>query len=84
MKQKFRANMHAIYMLKKLEAQNRLATPGEQEVLSRYVGWGGIPQAFDSDRRDWHEEYEELQAALDPEEYREARASTLPHVRSGT
>ena len=77
LKQKFRANMHAIYMLKKLEAQNRLATPGEQEVLSRYVGWGGIPQAFDSDRRDWHEEYEELQAALDPEEYREARASTL-------
>ena len=77
LKTKFRANMDAIYMLKTLEAENRLATPEEQEVLSRYVGWGGIPQAFDGDRREWHGEHEELRAALDPEEYREARASTL-------
>ena len=77
LKTKFRANMDAIYMLKTLEAENRLATPEEQEVLSRYVGWGGIPQAFDEDRREWQGEYGELRAALDPEEYREARASTL-------
>ena len=77
LKTKFRANMDAIYMLKTLEAEERLAAPEEQEILSRYVGWGGIPQAFEDGRRDWHGEYEELRAALTPEEYREARASTL-------
>ena len=76
-KAKFRANMDAIYMLKTLEAENRLATPEEQERLSRYVGWGGIPQAFDENSRDWHGEVAELKAALTTEEYREARASTL-------
>ena len=77
LKTKFRANMNAIHMLKTLEAEGRLATPEEQEVLSRYVGWGGIPQAFDENNSEWHGEYEELRAALDPGEYREARASTL-------
>ena len=76
-KAKFRANMDAIYTLKALEAEGRLATPEEQEKLSRYVGWGGIPQAFDENSRDWHGEVAELKAALTTEEYREARASTL-------
>ncbi len=76
-KAKFRANMDAIYTLKALEAEGHLATPEEQERLSRYVGWGGIPQAFDENSRDWHGEVTELKAALTTEEYREARASTL-------
>ena len=76
-KAKFRANMDAIYMLRKLENENRPATPEEQEVLSRFVGWGGIPQAFDEKNLDWEDEYLEVKAALSPEEYREARASTL-------
>jgi len=76
-KAKFRANMDAIYMLKKLENEGRLATPEEQVVLSRFVGWGGIPQAFDADNREWSGEYAEVKAALTAEEYREARASTL-------
>ena len=76
-KHKFRANMDAIYLLKKLENEERLATPEEQEVLSRFVGWGGIPQAFDSESREWSGEYAEVKAALTPEEYRETRASTL-------
>ena len=76
-KAKFRANMDAIYMLKKLENDGRLATPEEQEVLSRFVGWGGIPQAFDAENREWSGEYAEVKAALTAEEYREARASTL-------
>ena len=76
-KQKFRANMDAIILLKKLEAENRLATPEEQETLSRFVGWGGIPAAFDDKNESWAVEYAELKQALIPEEYREARASTL-------
>ena len=76
-KQKFRRNMDAIYLLKKLSIEGRLATEEEQEVLSRYVGWGGIPQAFDEDNREWHGEYGEVKAALSAEEYRAARASTL-------
>ena len=64
-------------MLKKLENEGRLATPEEQVVLSRFVGWGGIPQAFDADNREWSGEYTEVKAALTAEEYREARASTL-------
>ena len=76
-KAKFRANMDAIYMLKKLENGGRLATSEEQVVLSRFVGWGGIPQAFDADNREWSGEYAEVKAALTAEEYREARASTL-------
>ena len=54
-KAKFKANMEAIHLLKKLEEENRLATPKEQEVLSRYVGWGGIPNAFDKENSDWAE-----------------------------
>ena len=76
-KAKFRANMEAIYLLKTLESENRLATPEEQEILSRFVGWGGIPQAFDPDVREWSGEYAEVKAALTPEEYEAARASTL-------
>ena len=76
-KAKFRANMDAIYLLKTLENENRLATPEEQEILSRFVGWGGIPQAFDPDVREWSGEYAEVKAALTPEEYEAARASTL-------
>ncbi|MBR6221708.1 MAG: N-6 DNA methylase, partial [Clostridia bacterium] len=76
-KAKFRANMDAIYLLKTLENENRLATPEEQEILSRFVGWGGIPQAFDPDAREWSGEYAEIKAALTPEEYEAARASTL-------
>ena len=76
-KTKFRANMDAIYLLKTLENENRLATPEEQEILSRFVGWGGIPQAFDPDVREWSGEYAEVKAALTPEEYEAARASTL-------
>jgi len=77
LKAKFRANMDAIYLLKTLENENRLATPEEQEVLSRFVGWGGIPQAFDPDVREWSGEYAEVKAALTQEEYEAARASTL-------
>jgi len=76
-KTKFRANMAAIHLLKDLESENRLATHEEQEVLSRYVGWGGIPQAFDERADGWGNEYRELRSALTGEEYKEARASTL-------
>ena len=76
-KQKFRANMDAVLLLKELEAENRLATPEEQETLSRFVGWGGIPAAFDEKNEAWASEYAELKQTLTPEEYREARASTL-------
>ena len=76
-KAKFRANMDAIYLLKTLENESRLASPEEQEVLSRFVGWGGIPQAFDPDAREWSGEYAEVQAALTAEEYEAARSSTL-------
>ncbi len=76
-KTKFRANIDAIHLLKTLESENRLATAEEQTVLSRYVGWGGIPQAFDDSADGWKREYQELQSALTGEEYKEARASTL-------
>ena len=76
-KQKFRANMEAVSLLKKLEGENRTATPEEQEILSRYVGWGGIPAAFEEGNGAWASEYMELKQALTEEEYRQARASTL-------
>ena len=76
-KAKFRANLDAIYLLKALELSGRTATTEEQETLSRYVGWGGLADAFDGDKREWIGEYKELQAALTPEEYESARASTL-------
>ena len=76
-KAKFKANMEAIRLLKELEQDQRLATPEEQEVLSRYVGWGGIPQTFEERNSVWAEEYTQLKGVLTPEEYSAARASTL-------
>ena len=76
-KAKFRANMEAINLLHELELEERMATPQEQEVLSRYVGWGGIPNAFEEKNKEWSDEFLELYTALSPEEYEAARASTL-------
>ena len=76
-KEKFRNNMTAISLLHELEIENRLATPEEQEVLSRYVGWGGLSMAFDEHNAAWAEEFKELYASLSPEEYRAAMESTL-------
>ena len=76
-KEKFRNNMAAINLLHELEIENRLATPKEQEVLSRYVGWGGLSMAFDEHNAAWVEEFKELYASLSPEEYRAAMESTL-------
>lgn len=76
-KAKFRANMDAIYLLNELTQAGRLATQQEQETLSRYVGWGGLPQAFDADNAAWKEEALELRSALGSAEYEAARASTL-------
>ena len=84
-KTKFRANMEAISTLKQIEAEGRNATPEEQETLSRYVGWGGLADAFDENKADWSKEYAELKEALTPEEYTAARASTLnAHYTSPT
>ena len=76
-KAKYKANMEAIHLLQALEKEERLATPEEQEILSRYVGWGGIPQAFEENNSSWANEYLELKNTLSPEEYSAARASTL-------
>ena len=76
-KAKYKANMEAIHLLQTLEQEERLATPEEQEILSRYVGWGGIPQAFEESNSSWANEYLELKNTLSPEEYSAARASTL-------
>lgn len=76
-KTKFKANIEAIRLLQTLDAEQRQATAEEQEVLSRYVGWGGIPQAFDEKNADWAKEYAELKSQLPADEYSEARASTL-------
>lgn len=76
-KAKYKANMEAIHLLQTLEKEERLATPEEQEILSRYVGWGGIPQAFEESNSSWANEYLELKNTLSPEEYSAARASTL-------
>ena len=82
---KYQNNVAAIRLLKDLEAQGRSATPEEQEVLSRYVGWGGIPQAFDEANEKWASEYAELKTLLTPEEYASARGSTLnAHFTSPT
>ena len=84
-KARFRANMDAIHLLKQLEAEGRVATVREQETLSRYTGWGAIPDAFDENKGDWAKEYAELKAALTPEEYEAARSSTLnAHYTSPT
>lgn len=76
-KAKYKANMEAIHLLQTLEQEEHLATPEEQEILSRYVGWGGIPQAFEENNSSWTNEYLELKNTLSPEEYSAARASTL-------
>ena len=76
-KERFRRNMAAINVLKECEFDNRFATPEEQEILSKYVGWGGIPEAFDENNAAWANEFQELYAALSPEEYAAARESTL-------
>lgn len=84
-KAKFRMNMDVINTLKAIELEGRTATPAEQEILSRYVGWGGLPDAFDPDKPDWANEFLELQAALTPEEYDSARRSILnAHYTSPT
>ena len=84
-KTKYSFNIAAIRTLKQIEAEGRTATPEEQETLSRYVGWGGIPQAFDPDNAAWSKEYVELVGALTSEEYEMARASTLnAHYTSPT
>ena len=76
-KAKYGSNLTAIRTLKQIEAEGRTATPDEQEVLSRYVGWGGLADAFDPDKPTWADEYRQLAAMLTPQEYEAARASTL-------
>ena len=84
-KAKFRANMAAIQLLQELEFEGAQATPEQQEILSRYVGWGGLADAFDESKDNWKAEFAELYAALSPEEYAAARASTLnAHYTSPT
>ena len=76
-KEKFRGNIEAISLLKRLETENRLATSEEQEILSRYVGWGGLSAVFDDRKEEWSKEYQELKNLLSESEYKEARSSTL-------
>ena len=76
-KEKFRANVMAIRVLKKCESENRYASPEEQEILSNYVGWGGLPDAFDESKASWSDEYQELKDLLTKDEYAAARESTL-------
>lgn len=76
-KEKYRANIKAIQMLKTLESEKRLASLDEQEILSHYVGWGGLPDVFDETKENWKNEYAELKALLNDKEYRAARESTL-------
>lgn len=84
-KTKYANNIAAIRTLKKIESENRRATPEEQEILSRYVGWGGVPQAFDPSNASWDSEFTELAGLLNDEEYELARASTLnAHYTSPT
>ena len=84
-KQKFARNVEAIRTLQTLESENRNATPEEQEILSHYVGWGGLADAFDPDKDSWAKEYTQLKELLSPEEYAAARASTLnAHYTSPT
>ena len=76
-KERFRRNIDAINVLRDCEFENRFATPEEQEILSGYVGWGGIPEAFDENNEAWTDEFIELYTVLSPDEYKAARASTL-------
>ena len=84
-KTKFHNNVAAIQTLRKIESEGRLATPEEQEILSRYVGWGGLPQVFDGENPQWAEEFAALKGLLSPEEYDAAKATTLnAHYTSPT
>ena len=84
-KTKYQYNVAAIRTLKQIEVEGRLATPEEQETLSRYVGWGGIARAFDPDDPKWTKEYAELKELLTPEEYDSARSTVLnAHYTSPT
>ncbi len=84
-KTKFRNNVDAIKTLQVIEEENRFATPEEQEILAQYVGWGGLPQAFDPENTSWTNEYAELNALLSPEEWKSARETTLnAHYTSPT
>ena len=76
-KTKYAFNIAAIQTLKQIEAESRQATPQEQETLSKYVGWGGLPQAFDAENASWQKEYQQLKSLLTDEEYAAARGSTL-------
>ena len=76
-KERFRRNIMAIQLLKKCQEENRFATPEEQIILSKYVGWGGLSEAFDENNSAWATEYLELSSVLTPEEYASARESTL-------
>lgn len=84
-KEKFKNNIAAINLLHELEFENRQATPEEQEILSRYVGWGGLSDAFDDSKENWADEYKELIVTLSPDEYRSAKATVLDsHYTSPT
>ena len=84
-KTKYAFNIAAIQALKQIEAEGRQATPQEQEILSKYVGWGGLPQAFDVENSSWQKEYQQLKSLLTDEEYAAARGSTLnAHYTSPT
>ena len=76
-KEKFRQNVEAIRTLEKIEGENRIATRSEQEILAKYVGWGGLADAFDETKANWHNEYQELKGILSDAEYASARESTL-------
>lgn len=76
-KKRFQSNLEAIRLLKQIESENRLANEEEQEILSHYVGWGGLQEAFDEDNTSWSKEYEELKGLLTEDEYKDARESTL-------
>ncbi len=76
-KEKFRQNVEAIRTLEKIEGENRIATRSEQEILAKYVGWGGLADAFDETKANWASEYQELKSLLSAEEYDSARESTL-------
>jgi len=76
-KEKVKNNIESIKLLKKLESEKRLATKEEQEILAKYVGWGGLPDVFDEKKENWIQEYNELKELLTEEEYKSARASTL-------
>ena len=76
-REKYQRNIEAIRVLKKCEEENRYATPEEQEILAQYIGWGGLPEAFDSRNDSWKNQYEELKNILTEKEYKEAKESTL-------